>query len=182
MSRKIRKFWTNKFDTRNKRKFWLVRRLPAVYWVAWLKTSVCFSYIEFIRSKFSNFLLMYSGSLTLLLVRSQLRGTAKAEAFPPSAVWCATDYTCGFSFPLYWFWGRKWNWRMWQRKCTRCVSTSQSGYDSNAEKWKAFCASNTRFLCSLLHWLPTFERYICWHWKQNRSKPILFTVWYWDVR
>ena len=49
MSRKIRKFRTDKFDTWNKRKFWLMQLMQTagsqpLTWVAWVKISVCFTY------------------------------------------------------------------------------------------------------------------------------------------
>ena len=49
MSRKIRKFRTDKFDTWNKRKFWLMQLMwtagsQSFTRVAWVKISVCFTY------------------------------------------------------------------------------------------------------------------------------------------
>ena len=49
MSRKIRNFRTDKFDTWNKRKFWLMQLMKTAgsqpfSWVAWVKISVCFTY------------------------------------------------------------------------------------------------------------------------------------------
>ena len=49
MSRKIRKFRTDKFDMWNKRKFWLMQLMwtagsQRFTWVAWVKISVCFTY------------------------------------------------------------------------------------------------------------------------------------------
>ena len=49
MSRKIRKFRTDKFDTWHKRKFWLLQLMwtagsQPFTWVAWVKISVCVTY------------------------------------------------------------------------------------------------------------------------------------------
>ena len=69
MSRKIRKFRTDKFDTWNKRKFWLMQLMQTAgsqpfAWVAWVKISVCFTYRIYPFETFEFFCsCRYTGSL-----------------------------------------------------------------------------------------------------------------------
>ena len=64
MSRKIRKFRKDKFDTRNKRKFWLGWE-PAVYMSYMSQNFRLFLVSNLSVQNFRIFLLMYSGSLSL---------------------------------------------------------------------------------------------------------------------
>ena len=68
MSRKIRKFRTDKFDMCNKHKFWLMWLILMAgsrpfTWVKWVKISVCYTYRIYPFETFDFFLLMCLGSV-----------------------------------------------------------------------------------------------------------------------